>query len=131
MEYASTWFSIFSFPRRSVSLPVKWNFENSSIVGHKRILNYWNERVKFNNKINLFDYVRGKNSRRYSDYVYPRQFCYVIIYINAFFFISATVNEDIGVCGWILTVLSWIVIALTCPFSLCLCLKVIASSFIN
>jgi hypothetical protein len=30
----------------------------------------------------------------------------------------------LGGCGWILTVLSWVLIGLTFPISLCVCLKV-------
>uniref|UniRef100_A0A915L8Z9 Band 7 domain-containing protein n=1 Tax=Romanomermis culicivorax TaxID=13658 RepID=A0A915L8Z9_ROMCU len=38
---------------------------------------------------------------------------------------SAVIEEDVGVCGWILTILSWILIAITFPFSMCFCLKVV------
>ena len=39
------------------------------------------------------------------------------------------VNEDynpdpLGLCGWILTVFSYVLVVLTFPFSLCVCLKV-------
>ncbi|CAF3764738.1 unnamed protein product [Rotaria sp. Silwood1] len=34
-------------------------------------------------------------------------------------------NEGIGACGWILVVLSYILIVMTFPFSLCLCIKVV------
>lgn len=29
-----------------------------------------------------------------------------------------------GICGWLLTILSWLVVMLTFPFSICFCLKV-------
>ena len=32
--------------------------------------------------------------------------------------------EPLGLCGWILTVLSYVLVVLTFPFSLCVCLKV-------
>ncbi|CAF3951061.1 unnamed protein product [Rotaria magnacalcarata] len=34
-------------------------------------------------------------------------------------------NDGIGACGWILVVLSYILVGLTVPFSLCLCIKVV------
>lgn len=40
------------------------------------------------------------------------------------FSFSADVTGEVDCCGWILTILSYIVIALTLPFSLCFCLKV-------
>ena len=33
-------------------------------------------------------------------------------------------NDGAGVCGWILVILSYILVAITVPFSLCLCIKV-------
>ncbi|VDM45411.1 unnamed protein product [Toxocara canis] len=38
---------------------------------------------------------------------------------------SATVKLEFGVCGWILTIISYIVIVLTLPFSACACIKVV------
>ncbi|CAF4153742.1 unnamed protein product [Rotaria sp. Silwood2] len=34
-------------------------------------------------------------------------------------------NEGIGACGWILVILSYILVVMTFPFSLCLCIKVV------
>lgn len=34
-------------------------------------------------------------------------------------------NDGIGACGWILVVLSYLLVVLTFPFSLCLCIKVV------
>lgn len=34
-------------------------------------------------------------------------------------------NEGIGACGWILVILSYFLVAITFPFSLCLCIKVV------
>ncbi|CAG0922986.1 unnamed protein product, partial [Notodromas monacha] len=34
-------------------------------------------------------------------------------------------DGDIGLCGWILTGFSWLLILCTFPFSLCVCLKVV------
>ena len=40
--------------------------------------------------------------------------------------ISADENDDgIGLCGWILTAVSWAIVVVTLPFSLCVCFKVI------
>ncbi|KHN86973.1 Mechanosensory protein 2 [Toxocara canis] len=36
-----------------------------------------------------------------------------------------TVKLEFGVCGWILTIISYIVIVLTLPFSACACIKVV------
>ncbi|XP_064650286.1 band 7 protein AGAP004871-like isoform X8 [Lineus longissimus] len=33
--------------------------------------------------------------------------------------------EGLGCCGWILTIISWLMVGLTFPFSLCVCLKVV------
>jgi len=41
-----------------------------------------------------------------------------------------TVNEEstgFGCCGWFLTVISWFLIGVTFPFSLCVCLRVSAT----
>ncbi|CAF0971567.1 unnamed protein product [Adineta steineri] len=34
-------------------------------------------------------------------------------------------NEGLGACGWILVILSYFLVAITCPFSLCICVKVV------
>jgi erythrocyte band 7 integral membrane protein len=34
-------------------------------------------------------------------------------------------NDGVGVCGWILVILSYILVTITVPFSLCLCIKVV------
>jgi hypothetical protein len=33
-------------------------------------------------------------------------------------------DVDVGICGWILTVISWIIVFCTLPFSLFVCFKV-------
>jgi hypothetical protein len=33
-------------------------------------------------------------------------------------------DVDVGICGWILTAISWIIVFCTLPFSLCVCFKV-------
>ncbi|XP_074655776.1 band 7 protein AGAP004871-like [Tubulanus polymorphus] len=33
--------------------------------------------------------------------------------------------EGLGCCGWVLTIISWLMVACTFPFSLCICLKVV------
>ena len=37
-------------------------------------------------------------------------------------------EDGIGICGWLLTTLSWLIVLVTLPFSLCVCFKVIPSS---
>ena len=40
-------------------------------------------------------------------------------------FVSADDTDDgIGLCGWILTAISWAMVLATLPFSLCVCFKV-------
>jgi len=39
-------------------------------------------------------------------------------------------TPGLGSCGWTLTIISWLLIGLTFPVSLCICLKVITASFI-
>jgi len=34
-------------------------------------------------------------------------------------------SEGLGFCGWMLTVISWILVILTFPLSLCVCMKVV------
>ena len=34
-------------------------------------------------------------------------------------------DDGIGLCGWLLTALSWALVIITMPFSLCVCFKVI------
>ena len=42
-----------------------------------------------------------------------------------FIFVSADDTDDgIGLCGWILTAISWAMVLATLPFSLCVCFKV-------
>ena len=41
--------------------------------------------------------------------------------------LSLTANEGdigIGICGWLLTAFSWVIVIVTLPFSLCVCFKV-------
>ena len=33
-------------------------------------------------------------------------------------------DDGIGICGWILTAISWAMVVATLPFSLCVCFKV-------
>ena len=33
-------------------------------------------------------------------------------------------DDGIGICGWMLTLLSWMIVLVTLPFSLCVCFKV-------
>jgi hypothetical protein len=33
-------------------------------------------------------------------------------------------NNGIGLCGWVLTAVSWAIVLVTLPFSLCVCFKV-------
>lgn len=35
------------------------------------------------------------------------------------------VEDEMGICGWILTVLAWIIVIFTFPISLCVCMKVV------
>ena len=37
-------------------------------------------------------------------------------------------EDGIGICGWLLTTLSWLIVLVTLPFSLCVCFKVIPCS---
>ena len=39
-------------------------------------------------------------------------------------------EDGIGICGWLLTALSWILVLTTLPFSLCVCFKVPLITFI-
>ena len=46
--------------------------------------------------------------------------------------ISADDSDDgIGMCGWILTAISWAMVLATLPFSLCVCFKVRLYTFKN
>ena len=43
------------------------------------------------------------------------------------FTLSILANEGdigIGICGWLLTAFSWVIVIVTLPFSLCVCFKV-------
>ena len=35
------------------------------------------------------------------------------------------VDTGIGLCGWLLTAISWVIVIFTLPFSLCVCFKVL------
>ena len=71
-------------------------------------------------------------------FVSPRSFVFFyfhpacsIVLTPVHFFIS---TEDIkspglGCCGWILTVFSWVLVGLTFPVSMCVCLKVSAFKY--
>ena len=54
--------------------------------------------------------------------------CYVYTYdASTSTLVSKTADESesgIGLCGWILTVISWVMVMVTLPFSLCVCFKV-------
>ncbi|CAK5055234.1 unnamed protein product [Meloidogyne enterolobii] len=47
------------------------------------------------------------------------------IKIDHFFFKIANIHNEFGVCGWILTILSYILIFLTLPISACMSIKVV------
>jgi len=38
---------------------------------------------------------------------------------------SEDVDTGIGLCGWLLTAISWVIVIFTLPFSLCVCFKVV------
>ncbi|CAF0920188.1 unnamed protein product [Adineta steineri] len=40
-------------------------------------------------------------------------------------YVRQSANEGLGVCGWILVILSYFLVAITFPFSLCVCIKVV------
>ena len=40
-------------------------------------------------------------------------------------------EDGIGICGWLLTTLSWLIVLVTLPFSLCVCFKVIPRSHLS
>ena len=45
--------------------------------------------------------------------------------INCIMFFSAEDSDvGLGVCGWLLTAFSWMIVIVTLPFSLCVCFKV-------
>jgi hypothetical protein len=55
--------------------------------------------------------------------VYVCNISYVLL---TAYIISADDGYDgIGICGWLLTAVSWGLVAVTLPFSLCVCFKVI------
>ncbi|VDO57537.1 unnamed protein product, partial [Brugia timori] len=39
--------------------------------------------------------------------------------------IPATIKLELGICGWILIIVAYIVVFLTLPFSACACIKVV------
>lgn len=45
------------------------------------------------------------------------------------FHLPANIQNDFGICGWILTILSYILIFFTLPISACMCIKVTAERF--
>uniref|UniRef100_A0A914CFT9 Uncharacterized protein n=1 Tax=Acrobeloides nanus TaxID=290746 RepID=A0A914CFT9_9BILA len=38
---------------------------------------------------------------------------------------AANIQNEFGICGWILTILSYILIIVTLPISACMCIKVV------
>ena len=45
--------------------------------------------------------------------------------LNFFSFLPANEGDiGIGICGWLLTAFSWVIVIVTLPFSLCVCFKV-------
>ncbi len=52
-------------------------------------------------------------------------FLHPYIYAFPFFSLSADESDNgIGLCGWLLTAISWGLVLVTLPFSLCVCFKV-------
>ena len=50
-----------------------------------------------------------------------------ILMLNIFLLLFLSADESdsgIGLCGWLLTAISWGLVAVTLPFSLCVCFKV-------
>ena len=52
----------------------------------------------------------------------------ISIYMDTLTFINSGDDPDtasgIGMCGWLLTTISWFLVIITLPFSLCVCFKV-------
>ena len=53
---------------------------------------------------------------------------HISIYMDTLTFINSGDDPDtasgIGMCGWLLTTISWFLVIITLPFSLCVCFKV-------
>ena len=47
-----------------------------------------------------------------------------IFMISFFLFIADESDNGVGLCGWLLTTISWGLVMVTLPFSLCVCFKV-------
>ena len=44
--------------------------------------------------------------------------------MNVFYFLADESGDGVGICGWLLTTISWGLVMVTLPFSLCVCFKV-------
>eukprot|EP00094_Tigriopus_californicus_P004179 TCALIF_04027-PA protein Name:"Similar to sto-2 Stomatin-2 (Caenorhabditis elegans)" AED:0.30 eAED:0.30 QI:0/0.28/0/1/1/1/8/0/359 len=47
------------------------------------------------------------------------------MYIPLLLFLADDIDVGIGICGWLLTAVSWFIVIITLPFSLCVCFKVV------
>ena len=47
-----------------------------------------------------------------------------IIELKNLFFAAGESDNGVGLCGWLLTMISWGLVLVTLPFSLCVCFKV-------
>uniref|UniRef100_A0A914CGE4 Uncharacterized protein n=1 Tax=Acrobeloides nanus TaxID=290746 RepID=A0A914CGE4_9BILA len=59
--------------------------------------------------------IRIENMRHY-----PKKHYNVYDHYN-----EANIQNEFGICGWILTILSYILIIVTLPISACMCIKVV------
>lgn len=59
-----------------------------------------------------------------------KKFSVVSRYISFFFSLGSHADYSLGLCGYILLILSYVLICLTFPFSLTVCLKVDNENFV-
>ena len=66
----------------------------------------------------------------FTEYILSKDTYRKYIITSIFFWISAEDHDvGLGICGWLLTAISWLLVIVTLPFSLCVCFKVSTSSF--
>lgn len=58
-------------------------------------------------------------------HVWNPQTCLSMLHSWILFFSADESDSGVGLCGWLLTMISWGLVLVTLPFSLCVCFKVV------
>ena len=84
----------------------------------------WYDKGICNKKYGIIGMWYKSVSENISSSKYRRENDFAIMIYCLFRFSAEDHDVGLGICGWLLTAISWLLVIVTLPFSLCVCFKV-------